>query len=45
MKILMTKPTIPFSLYAVFADHEEYEEQFLKTNKMLCNFKQFEIFA
>ena len=26
-------------------NHEEYEKQFLKTEKVLCNFKQFEIFV
>ena len=45
LKILMTKITITFSLYIVCTNHEEYEKQFLKTKKVLCDFKQFEIFA
>ena len=45
LKILMTKITIPFSLYIMWTNHEEYEKQFLKTEKVLCDFKQFEIFV
>lgn len=28
MKILMTKLTMPFSLYVIFTDNKEYEKQF-----------------
>ena len=31
----MTKITIPFSLYIMWANHEQYEKQFLKTEKVL----------
>ena len=36
----MTKINIPFSLYIMCTDHEEYEKQFLKTEKVLSDFKQ-----
>ena len=41
----MTEITIPFSLYIACTNHQEYEKQFFKTKKVLCDFKQTEIFT